>query len=194
MMWKIVISAFVIASVLPALAQNESITWSILASGRAVAASQGDVIDGVVGQVMTGISLDGASSLIVGFYSNPSAQSTIITAVEDYAEDLPNDYRLFQNYPNPFNPTTEIRIQVSVFSHVMLKIYDVLGREIATLIDENKQQGSYSVPWDASGAASGVSARGGYASGVYFCRLSARPIEGGHASTFTDVKKMVVLR
>jgi len=77
--------------------------------------------------------------------------------------DRPATFRLEQNYPNPFNPTTEIRFQISevrgqksAVSHVTLKVYDVLGREVATLVNEQKQPSSYSVTWDAHGVSSGV--------------------------------------
>lgn len=76
---------------------------------------------------------------------------------------LPKRFEMGQNYPNPFNPTTVIRYQLSVLSHVTLKIYDVLGREVATLVDAKQSPGVHEVSFDAST----------YSSGVYFCRLEA---------------------
>jgi len=80
------------------------------------------------------------------------------------------------NYPNPFNPTTRIQYSVSTTQCVSLKIYDVLGREVATLLDELKHPGTYSVTWDARG----------FPSGVYFYRL--------HAPGFTQTRRMISLK
>ena len=85
-------------------------------------------------------------------------------------------FHLGQNYPNPFNPTTSISYQVGSAGMVTLKVYNILGKEIASLINEYKPAGSYSVEFDGSNLSSGV----------YFYRLE----EGA----FTDVKKMILLR
>jgi hypothetical protein len=63
---------------------------------------------------------------------------------------------LYQNYPNPFNPTTKIRWQSSTGGWQILKVYDVLGKEVATLVNEEKPAGTYEVDFDASGLSSGV--------------------------------------
>jgi len=93
---------------------------------------------------------------------------------EDY--QLPDRFLLLQNYPNPFNPSTIIRYQLPVHNYVTLKVYDVLGREVATLVDEVQGSGFKSVVFDASRLSSGV----------YFYRLSA----GG----FVETRKMCVIR
>ncbi|MDZ7766250.1 MAG: T9SS type A sorting domain-containing protein [Melioribacteraceae bacterium] len=85
-------------------------------------------------------------------------------------------FHLTQNYPNPFNPTTSIEYQVSSSEKVSLKVYDILGREIKTLVNEVKSPGSYEVQFDAPQLASGV----------YFYRLTA--------SDFVQTKKMILLR
>ncbi len=77
----------------------------------------------------------------------------------------PKGFRLLQNYPNPFNPKTIINYQQSTNNWVTLKVFDVLGREVATLVNEVKEPGAHSVEWDASGQPSGM----------YFYRLSAGP-------------------
>ncbi|MBK8947212.1 MAG: carboxypeptidase regulatory-like domain-containing protein [Ignavibacteriae bacterium] len=92
------------------------------------------------------------------------------------ANEKPNIYSLSQNYPNPFNPITTIRYQIPVNSHVLLKVYDVLGREVETLIDEYKQAGTYKLEFNASQLVSGV----------YFYKL--------RAGKYIDVKKMVLLQ
>ena len=98
--------------------------------------------------------------------------------VTDVAEDqhVPFAPKLSQNYPNPFNPTTEIRYRVPGTGHVTLKIYNIVGQEVSTLVDEVKQPGTYTVEWDA----------GGMPSGVYFCRLEA--------GNFVQSRKMLLLK
>ncbi len=86
------------------------------------------------------------------------------------------DFILSQNYPNPFNPTTVIEYTIPKDSHVTLKIYDVLGQEVRTLVDQDQQVGRYSVNFNGSSLASGV----------YFYRLVA----GNHVIT----KKMLMLK
>jgi len=93
----------------------------------------------------------------------------------------PGRFSLIQNYPNPFNPTTILRYQVPGFLHVTLRIYDLLGREVVTLVNEPQPAGSYTVEWD------GRNNRGReVASGIYFYRLQARE----HEMT----RRMVLLR
>ncbi|MBN2570999.1 MAG: T9SS type A sorting domain-containing protein [Ignavibacteriales bacterium] len=70
--------------------------------------------------------------------------------------NIPKDFILFQNYPNPFNPTTTISYQLPVFSNIVIKVYDILGQEITTLVNENKNPGKYSVEFNAIYLSSGV--------------------------------------
>ena len=101
--------------------------------------------------------------------------------VNDDKNNIPNQFSLSQNYPNPFNPSTKIRYSIpSVVkgqrSNVILKVYDLLGKEIVTLVNEVKQPGIYEVAFDASALASGV----------YYYRLKV--------GEFTETKKMILLR
>ncbi len=98
------------------------------------------------------------------------------TSVRESGSSLPGHFDLMQNYPNPFNPSTVISYQLSTVSKVTLKVYDVLGREIETLVDERQSVGTHSVSFDASNVPSGV----------YFYQLQA----GGAAQT----KKLVVIK
>jgi hypothetical protein len=86
------------------------------------------------------------------------------------------NFNLYQNYPNPFNPSTSIKYSLPKQEHVTLKIYDVLGREIKILVDEEKPTGSYEEDWDAAKLSSGI----------YYYQLKA----GEHIST----KKMILLK
>ncbi len=69
---------------------------------------------------------------------------------------IPEEFKLYQNYPNPFNPTTVISYRLPVISNIALKVYDILGNEVATLVNEEKQPGVYEVEFDASSLASGI--------------------------------------
>jgi hypothetical protein len=81
---------------------------------------------------------------------------------------VPSVFQLLQNYPNPFNPTTVISYELPVISHVSLKVYDVLGREVAALVDDTKKAGYYNATFDASHLSSSI----------YFSRLVAQSIDG----------------
>jgi len=76
--------------------------------------------------------------------------------VAENESEQPDDFRLFQNYPNPFNPVTKIGFNISELGFVSLKVYDVLGNEIATLINEEKAAGKYNMTFDASSLTSGI--------------------------------------
>ncbi len=90
--------------------------------------------------------------------------------------ELSFDYDLSQNYPNPFNPETEIKFQIPQNGRVSLKVYDILGREVAVLINDYREMGKYSVSFNASK----------YASGVYFYRIEV--------NDFVSTKKMMLLK
>jgi hypothetical protein len=91
--------------------------------------------------------------------------------------DIPEStYELFDNYPNPFNPTTTIKYQIAEIGFVTLKVYDVLGNDIATLVDEDKPAGSYEVEFDGANLTSGI----------YFYQI--------RAENFIETKKMVMLK
>ena len=78
------------------------------------------------------------------------------TSVETRVASKPTDFELRQNYPNPFNPTTSINYSLNKKSYVELKVYNVLGAEVATLVNETKNAGSYKVSFDATNLSSGV--------------------------------------
>ena len=120
-----------------------------------------------------------------GPYSRWSEVDSIIsiTNIEDEYMVFPQQYKLSQNYPNPFNPTTKIKYTIPKHSKVVLKIYDVLGKEVETLVNEEKTTGIYEVKFNAKNLTSGV----------YFYKLKATPI-GGQAGEFIQTKKMLLLK
>jgi hypothetical protein len=87
----------------------------------------------------------------------------VVSEVQAEASISPFQFALFQNYPNPFNPSTQLKYEIGSRGNVELKVFDVLGREVATLVNEVKSSGVYVAPFDASGLASGV----------YYARLKA---------------------
>jgi hypothetical protein len=92
------------------------------------------------------------------------------------SEVIPDRYALEQNYPNPFNPLTQIEFDIRNTGFVSLKIFNLQGREIETIVNEVVEQGSYKISWDASQ----------YSNGVYFYRLIA--------DNFSAVRKMIVVK
>jgi hypothetical protein len=106
---------------------------------------------------------------IIAYYNSP-------TRVNTYGDNLPSAFTISQNYPNPFNPSTVINYQLPLSGSVTLKVYDLLGREIAALVNEEKPAGSYEVEFDASQLSSGV----------YIYRLTA--------GSFSATNKMTLLK
>ncbi len=102
---------------------------------------------------------------------------SIVTGIEEELDaSLPKSCALFENYPNPFNPTTSVRFRVSGVSDVKITVFDLLGREVAVLVNERKTPGTYQVNFDGTGLASGV----------YMYRMSA--------GSFTQTKRMILIR
>ncbi len=118
----------------------------------------------------------GTSNVIGGSISTIIKYVQTPTSVAQKNLPHPNNFALQQNYPNPFNPSTVISYQLPVISKVTLRIYDVLGREVATLVNEEQSAGWKEVEWNASGVASGI----------YFYRIKA--------GFFTALKKMTLLK
>ena len=100
-----------------------------------------------------------------------------LNAVKQFSNvSVPDQYSLSQNYPNPFNPSTMINFQIPVNGMVSLKVYDVLGREIGTLVNDSRPAGNYSVNFDATSLSTGL----------YFYRL--------HSGNFTETKRMMLVK
>ena len=156
------------------LSQNNDISWQTLGSAFGIPASGNTAVKLAVGQMVVGAPEQSNIKIQSGFLADTLLQGPLLAVSEK--EGIPLVYSLSQNYPNPFNPTTDIRFQIADGRLVTLKIYDVLGREVTTLVDEVKQPGTYSVRWDASR----------FTSGVYFCRITA--------GRFIDTRKILYMR
>ena len=99
------------------------------------------------------------------------------------AAAVPAEFALQQNYPNPFNPATQIRYQLPEESRVLIRIFDALGQELMTLVDETQNAGYRTAVWDARA----------FASGVYYCRLEAAAA-GNPGRSFSEVRTMVLVK
>ncbi|MCB0724438.1 MAG: choice-of-anchor J domain-containing protein [Ignavibacteriae bacterium] len=101
---------------------------------------------------------------------------TVLTAIQQTSNQTPDAYRLSQNYPNPFNPSTSINFDIAAKGFVSLKVYDMLGREVANLVNKELTAGSYSYNFDASKLNSGI----------YFYKLQT--------GSFVETKKMMLVK
>ncbi|MEK9136155.1 MAG: YCF48-related protein, partial [Bacteroidota bacterium] len=125
------------------------------------------------GYAITG---SGGNIWIAGYEGRIMKKDAPTAAQEDGKRIIPQALRLYQNYPNPFNPSTSIQFDVPTSALTTLKVFDILGREVAALVNEVKQPGTYNLSWNA----------GSHSSGLYFFRLES----GG----FTETKRMLLLK
>lgn len=124
----------------------------------------------------TGIFQVTATDVVSGLTAIAIVNIAYSVSVDDNFTELPTSFQLFQNYPNPFNPSTKIRYSIPSASHINLEVFDILGKKMATLVNEEKLAGVYEVELNGNNLASGV----------YFCRLQA----GEYVST----KKLLLLK
>lgn len=129
--------------------------------------------------------IDSLVSTVAFVQNDASAQKEVLnvgegadnpTGIINTSTEVPANFKLHQNYPNPFNPSTSIKFEVPVTGHVKLKVYNSIGKEVATLVNENLIAGTYDFDFNASNLASGV----------YIYKLES--------SNFSDVKKMMLLK
>ncbi|MFA6026747.1 MAG: T9SS type A sorting domain-containing protein [Ignavibacteriaceae bacterium] len=125
--------------------------------------------------VEIGFRADAANSVWSYLYLDDISVFSSFTGVENNSFP-PQEFMLAQNYPNPFNPSTIISWQLAVNSHVTLKVYDIIGNEVATLVNEDQPAGNYEVEFDASKLSSGI----------YFYEINT--------GTFRSIKKMILLK
>ncbi|MCB0746288.1 MAG: S8 family peptidase [Ignavibacteriae bacterium] len=106
------------------------------------------------------------------------------TSVQEVKNELPNEFVLNQNYPNPFNPTTSIKFNLPTESKVRLNVFNVLGEEVAELVNNNLQAGFHSVQFDARSLNSGI----------YFYKIEAGDPSAGSGHGFVQIRKMMLLK
>jgi len=114
------------------------------------------------------------AGMVVNVWRRPLSE--MITSVRDVTVQMPSEMRLDQNYPNPFNPSTTIRYALPMRTHVTLTVFNTLGQQVVTLVNESQDAGYHDVRFDGSGLASGV----------YFYRLQV--------GTYAETKKLLILR
>ena len=149
------------------------ITNSVISSGGNTVSNKSNIFVSTVGEAFIGKTSNTLNQNQIGFWY--VYQQTTVTDVED-EETIPTVFKLEQNYPNPFNPSTKIKFAVPEKSNVLIKVYDILGSEIATLVNEEMDAGWYRKTFDANN----------YSSGVYLFRMEA--------GKFISTKKMILLR
>jgi Tol biopolymer transport system component len=166
---------------------KEGGAWTRDASKIIVAA----LINGVQG--MYAIATDGSMNIAlvqtaagdpIDFVGSVTGNVNIqLTDINEEGKEIPTHFELFQNYPNPFNPATTIGYSLQSDSHVELRLYDILGREVTTLVNEVQTAGHHSVRFDA----------GGLASGVYFYRIAIHS-DKLQSGGFVETKKMILIK
>jgi len=134
---------------------------------------------GYYGATMYDLNDDSKCEILINSFDDPPQQGVIrmfcsilradyTVEVTEEPEKLPNEFQLFQNYPNPFNPYTTIRFDLPEYSEVSVRVYDILGKEITTLLKKEMSPGSYALSWEARGSNGQL-----LPSGVYLIRMSA---------------------
>lgn len=163
------ISLFSLNQVFP----QHQIPFSIISSGGISQSNSSYNLVGTVGQTLIGNSTGAAYQSQAGFWQ--IYYQSVISDVTD-KELLPIEFKLEQNFPNPFNPSTVIRFAIPERANVILKVYDLLGGEVITLINEEKEAGWYNVNFNAVK----------FSSGFYIYRIQA--------GKYTSVKKMLMIK
>jgi hypothetical protein len=113
----------------------------------------------------------------------------LIGSKEMLMSDVPTTFALAQNYPNPFNPSTVISYELSAVSYVKLNVYDILGREVATLVSEQQDAGYYRVEWNGKNTQ-----QQSVSSGIYFYQIRAVDPASTSGRSFVNIKKMLLLK
>ena len=147
------------------LSTNNGTSWTAVNTGLTNTQVRALVVSGT--NLFVGTSGDGV-------WRRPLSEMT--TGVKDNHKQIPTRFVLEQNYPNPFNPSTVISYQLPVNSYVTLKIFDMLGCEVATLVNEEQSAGWKEVQWNASG----------FASGIYVYRLTA--------DKYNEIRRMIMMK
>jgi hypothetical protein len=176
---------------------------TLLASGKQIVLSNTgagllssviDLGDGNYEATITAAIAIGTDTISAVVISGTDTVSIFLNAIVTYEsptsvnENLisPDRFYLFQNYPQPFNPSTKIRYQIPKSSFVSIKVFDALGREVATIVNEEKKTGSYEVEFSTKGGSVAGGDAYNYSSGIYFYTMKT--------SGYVETKKMILLK
>jgi hypothetical protein len=146
---------------------------NVVSAGGSISVNSNYNLNGSLGQSGIGLVLNSNYTHRAGFWENVYF---ILTDVDDSESELPISFGISQNYPNPFNPTTTIKYSVPEESFVSIRVYDILGRLVTSLVEEEQTIGYYEVKFNAINIASGA----------YFYRMEA--------GDFVDIKKLIILK
>ena len=164
-----IIALLFVATALP----QYQITNNVISSGGNVISNSNNNFVSTVGEAFIGKSSNTVNQNQIGFWY--AFQQTTITDVEE-EETIPTVFKLEQNYPNPFNPSTKITYSIPARSNVSLKVFDLLGSEVAELVKGEIEAGTYDISFNASNLPSGI----------YFYQLIA--------GEFLQTKKMILIK
>ncbi len=168
-------------------AQNNAVKWSTFDMGFAIPASSNTKVKSAVGQSFIGTTKSVTNWIDSGFLADTLLRGPVTAVRGDAGTNIPSTYELNQNFPNPFNPSTNIRFALPRESAVKLVVYNILGQEVITLVDDLRPAGYYGIDW------SGQNNEGRtVSSGVYFYRISVKDVAG--QIPFSSLKKMILLR
>jgi len=157
-----------------------AIPRSVFGSGGSLLSSSDNKLVGTLGQPFIGTASSASNKDIAGFWH---VQRYLLTSIKEKPQEaLPAEYQLEQNYPNPFNPSTVIEFALPQESHVSIKLYNVLGEEVATIVEGTLPAGFHKIQWKPES----------FASGIYFYRMVAKSEVSSR--TFTNVKKLAYVR
>jgi hypothetical protein len=157
----------------PQIFSQNQISFSVLSSGGTQQTNSAYILNGTLGQVIIGNCENTVHQAHAGFWQL-YYQSVLVNVDDD--SNLPKEFKLEQNYPNPFNPSTIIKFGIAERRNVQIKIFDVLGSEVKTLVNQEMDAGWYELLFNAAG----------YSSGFYIYRMQA----GNYIST----KKMLMIK
>ncbi|MEX2117309.1 MAG: T9SS type A sorting domain-containing protein [Bacteroidota bacterium] len=152
---------------------SQRIDWSLFSSGFARSQTASTTLMGVVGEPIVGFSQTSSASIYSGSLSR---NFVLVTGVSVSNGQVPLHYALYQNYPNPFNPSTTIRYDLPAATLVTIRIFDIHGQQISTVVDEEKPAGAHQVSVTLPNLSSGV----------YFYRILT--------SDYVKTRKFILLR
>jgi len=156
--------------------------------------------------IPTDIVLDNENNIYVTGWSYAETSDAVtikysqVIGIKPISNEIPEKFSLSQNYPNPFNPTTKIRFSILLvgaqyIEPVQLIIYDILGHEVATLVNENLQPGTYEVTWDASNYSSGIYYYKFFTGDAFYEPSGSKNRGSAPLSTsYSETKKMLMIK